>query len=148
MSKVPRRELADAIKNAVGRTYRKRKFAVSYELQLNSRREAKVLRADVFTMTAKKEVVIVEVKTCRADYKADKKLLGYLGYCNKLYIACPDALAQELKTEVDKRIGLISYPSMSIIKPARAQMLDPEVLDKLLIRLVFRKSDLSRRKNS
>jgi hypothetical protein len=61
-------------------------------------------RADVLGMTTKNEIIIVEVKSCAADWKTDKKWKDYLPFCNKFYFCVDDdfyssAAGQEMVAE-------------------------------------------------
>ncbi|WP_132544545.1 MmcB family DNA repair protein [Rhodovulum euryhalinum] len=45
------------------------------------------LRVDVMALGPKGEIWIVECKSCRADYAADRKWQGYLGWCDRFFWA-------------------------------------------------------------
>ncbi|MRX51305.1 MmcB family DNA repair protein [Paracoccus sp. S-4012] len=45
------------------------------------------LRVDVMALTASGEVWIVECKSCRADFTADRKWQGYLEWCDRFFWA-------------------------------------------------------------
>jgi hypothetical protein len=45
------------------------------------------LRVDVIALGARSEVWIVEVKSCRADFTADRKWPGYLAWCDRFFWA-------------------------------------------------------------
>lgn len=46
-------------------------------------------RADVVCVNLKGEIIIVEVKSCRADFVSDHKYHEYLPHCHKMYILVP-----------------------------------------------------------
>ena len=46
-------------------------------------------RVDVIAVNGAGETVIVEIKTCTADYRADRKWSEYLDYCDVFYFAVP-----------------------------------------------------------
>ena len=46
-------------------------------------------RVDVIAVNGAGETVIVEIKTCTADYRADRKWSEYLDYCDVFYLAVP-----------------------------------------------------------
>ncbi len=46
-------------------------------------------RVDVIAVNGVGEIVIVEIKTCTADYRADRKWSEYLEYCDAFYFAVP-----------------------------------------------------------
>lgn len=45
------------------------------------------LRVDVMALTAQGEIWIVECKSCRADFTADRKWQGYLQWCDRFFWA-------------------------------------------------------------
>ena len=45
------------------------------------------LRVDVVSVTPKGEIWVVECKSCRADFSADRKWQGYLDYCDRFFWA-------------------------------------------------------------
>jgi hypothetical protein len=46
-------------------------------------------RVDVIGVNGAGETVIVEIKTCTADYRADRKWAEYLEFCDLFYFAVP-----------------------------------------------------------
>ncbi len=46
-------------------------------------------RVDVIAMNAKGEIVIVEIKSSLADFRADQKWPEYLDYCDRFFFAAP-----------------------------------------------------------
>jgi len=46
-------------------------------------------RADVFGMTGRGALIIVEIKTSLADFRADQKWPEYESYCDQFYFAVP-----------------------------------------------------------
>jgi len=146
-----RKETAAEITASVAKYYTKRRYCVSTEIGLRSRREG-MLRADILALNMKREIIIIEVKSSVADFRADSKYEFYLDYCNKMYIACMPDVALKIKDSVNKQVGLmVMEPRPRIIKHARYQDLDDDLRLQILTRLVFRKSDFNRykkRKNS
>ena len=57
-------------------------FASLQEFPLRARR-----RADVIALHASGEIVIVEVKSGRADFQADRKWPDYLEFCDRFFFA-------------------------------------------------------------
>src|SRR5262249_57326356 len=61
-------------------------FAALAEFPLKARR-----RADVIALNAQGEIVIVEVKSGRADFQSDRKWPEYLEFCDRFFFAvAPD----------------------------------------------------------
>jgi hypothetical protein len=64
------------------------------------------MRADIIAINKiNNEIVIVEVKSCRDDFIADKKYKHYLNYCNKMYFAIDGDYIS--KHEIPSEIGII-----------------------------------------
>jgi hypothetical protein len=59
-------------------------YATLTEFPLTSGR-----RVDVIGVTGAGETAIVEIKTCTADYRADRKWSEYLEFCDLFYFAVP-----------------------------------------------------------
>lgn len=53
-------------------------------------------RADVAALSRTGEIVIVEIKTSIADFRADGKWPEYLEYCDAYYFAVPEAFPREV----------------------------------------------------
>lgn len=66
-------------------------FASVVEMPLKGR-----LRADVMALGAKGEVWIVECKSSRADFQADRKWQGYLEWCDRYFWAVDTGFPQEV----------------------------------------------------
>jgi hypothetical protein len=54
------------------------------------------LRVDVIALGPKGDVWIVECKSCRADFAADRKWRGYLGWCDRFFWAVDAAFPADL----------------------------------------------------
>ncbi|HEX6142740.1 MAG TPA: MmcB family DNA repair protein [Geminicoccaceae bacterium] len=61
-------------------------------------------RADLVALDRTGELVIVEVKSCRADFLADRKWPDYLDFCDRFYFAVGIGFPLELLPEAE---GLI-----------------------------------------
>ena len=53
-------------------------------------------RADVVALDGQGTIAIVEVKSSRADYRADAKWQAYLDFCDRFYFAVPPDFPREL----------------------------------------------------
>lgn len=141
--------LSDVIKRAIAKRFKKKRRAVYYELGLNAGGR---LRADVLALAMNGHVVIVEVKSSVADFRTDKKMAGYLDYCNQFYLAMPKPVYLKVKDKIDiPRAGvfIMSEDGAKIIKVLRSKNceLDDEIVHSLAIRAAFRNSDTNNRKN-
>ena len=65
---------------------------------------ARGLRVDVMSLGPKGEIWIVECKSCRADFTADRKWQGYLDWCDRYFWAVDCDFPSELLPE---KTGLI-----------------------------------------
>lgn len=54
------------------------------------------LRVDVISITPKGEIWVVECKSCRADYVADRKWQGYLDFCDRFFWAVDAGFPEEM----------------------------------------------------
>ncbi|HRO13663.1 MAG TPA: MmcB family DNA repair protein [Paracoccus sp. (in: a-proteobacteria)] len=57
------------------------------------------LRVDVISVTPQGEIWIVECKSCRADFNADRKWQGYLEFCDRFFWAIGADFPAELLPE-------------------------------------------------
>jgi hypothetical protein len=61
-------------------------------------------RADVFALSDRGEAVIVEIKSCIEDFRADQKWPEYQPWCDRFYFAVSESFPREL---VPEECGLI-----------------------------------------
>ncbi|MBK5933206.1 MmcB family DNA repair protein [Rhodovulum imhoffii] len=54
------------------------------------------LRVDVMALGPRGELWVVECKSCRADFKADRKWCGYLEWCDRFFWAVDDQFSTDL----------------------------------------------------
>ena len=79
------------IARGVSRLMRSYGFAPVEEMPLGGK-----LRADVMAIGPKGEVWIMECKSCRADYRADRKWQFYLDYCDRFFWAVETGFPAEI----------------------------------------------------
>lgn len=60
---------------------------------------ARGLRVDLISIGPRGEIWIVECKSCRADFRADRKWQGYLDWCDRYFWAVDGAFPQDLLPE-------------------------------------------------
>lgn len=89
-----RAQIAAALKEAANSYFRYIGFSCFNELGLVAwgRR-----RADMIGVRLSGELVLVEVKSSVADWKADKKYLDYLPFCNKFYWCMTEDVFKKLE---------------------------------------------------
>jgi hypothetical protein len=141
--------LSDVIKRTIAKRFKRKRRAVYFELGLNRKGQ---LRADVFVLAMNGHVVVVEVKSSVADFRADKKMAGYLDYCNQFYLAVPESVYAKIQnrfTPAGAGVFILSDDGKSIVKvkAARNRDLDEDVVFNLAVRAAFRNSDTNNRKN-
>jgi hypothetical protein len=61
-------------------------------------------RADIFALSDRGEAVIVEIKSCIEDFRADQKWPEYQPWCDRFYFAVSESFPREL---VPEECGLI-----------------------------------------
>jgi len=69
-------------------------FASVTELTLASGR-----RADIVGLGANGDIWIVEIKSCLADFRADRKWPGYRDFCDRFFFAVPTDFPHEILPE-------------------------------------------------
>ena len=96
----------------VSRALVQRGWAVLAEVTLANGR-----RADVMALDGAGTIAIVEVKSCLADFRSDRKWTEYRDYCDQLYFAVPEDFPVEL---IPDSCGLIAADPFGaeIVRPA------------------------------
>jgi hypothetical protein len=84
-------EMALAIARGTRRLLRNLRFSTLTELPLASGH-----RADIVALAADGTVLIIEIKSSLADFRADTKWPNYRDYCDRLYFAISDNLSPEI----------------------------------------------------
>lgn len=143
-----RTEIANNIKKTVAKRFKKKMRAVFFEMGVN---KGGKLRADVLALAMNGHIVIVEVKSSVSDFRTDKKMSGYLPYCQQFYLAVTAKVYAKIKDEIIDGAGvmILSADGTHVNKVTRAKnrKLDPDISYNLAIRAAFRNSDTNNRKN-
>lgn len=84
-------DMALALQRGVGRLFRAHGHAVVSEFALPSGR-----RADIVALGPAGEILIVEIKSSIADFRADHKWLDYAPFCDRLYFASHAGVPAEI----------------------------------------------------
>jgi hypothetical protein len=87
-------------------------FAALQEFPLRVRR-----RADVIALHGSGEIVIVEVKSGRADFQSDRKWPEYLEFCDRFFFAVEPDFPQAI-LPVDCGLIVADAPGGAILRPA------------------------------
>ena len=131
------------ITEAVVRYWISKRYSCHIELGLVKRGN---LRADVFCLNTKSDIVITEVKSCWQDFKTDKKWFKYRPFCMRMYFAIDEALFASHGTKILEAIegfycGLIVIDATGNaavrLKTSRMKMKN-EVLARMLIKCAWR----------
>jgi hypothetical protein len=93
------RDIAQTICRGVGRALAQRGFATLAEVPLADGR-----RADILALGHDGTLVVVEIKSSVADFRADRKWPEYRQWCDKLYFAVAEGFPMEL---IPAECGLI-----------------------------------------
>lgn len=104
------------------------------------------LRADVFCLNTKCDIVITEVKSCWQDFKTDKKWHRYLPFCMRMYFAIDESLFLTHGTQIlaaisEHRCGLIvvdQFGGASVRSNAKRAAMKNDVIAKMLIKCAWR----------
>lgn len=101
-------------------------------------------RVDVCGVNLYGYIVVCEVKSGMADYRADKKMHEYLPYCNKMYVAFPHTMkiTEEIKREItSKGIGIMVLETNGLIRVrarAKHRLIQIKERDEVMWRMVWR----------
>jgi hypothetical protein len=87
-------DMALAIARGTRRLLRNLHFSTLMELPLASGR-----RADIVALASDGTILIVEIKSSLADFRADQKWPDYRAHCDRLYFAISDNLAPAIMPE-------------------------------------------------
>lgn len=104
------------------------------------------LRADVFCLNTKSDIVITEVKSCWQDFKTDSKWQNYLPYCMRMYFAVDELLYASHGEKIIAQIkelgcGLMVINNMGtcrVVSNARRTQMENKILAKMLIKCAWR----------
>ncbi|HZA66629.1 MAG TPA: MmcB family DNA repair protein [Geminicoccaceae bacterium] len=116
------------ILRGVGRALADADQAVLGELALGNGR-----RADLVAIDRAGTIILVEVKSCRADFVADRKWQEYLEYCDRFYFAVGNDFPRDLLPPGE---GLIVADRFGgeIVREAPIRALGPARRKAMLIR--------------
>ena len=106
-------------------------------------------RADVLAVTLRPNIVLYEIKSCKADFTTDTKYLKYLRFCNKFYFVCPVKLVPLIKESTEGTgIGIMALgPAGYLHVKVRAKWrpVDPDILLKILARMAWREATYNKK---
>lgn len=90
------------------------------------------LRADIVCLGGSGEVLIVEIKSSLADFRADQKWTGYLDHCDRFFFAISEDFPQNLLPRMCGLIIADAYDA-EIIRPAKENHLPAATRKSMLL---------------
>lgn len=143
-----RRDTALALKTAGAMHFSKRGYAVNEEVGLLRRGR---LRADLFCLSFK-NTVIVEVKSCWADFKADndaEKWQSYLPYSNQFYFLTTQKVAHKIATEVGPGVGVMflnpKTGHLKVLQKSKKRKVEDSINVNMIYRCAYRGAKWTKR---
>jgi hypothetical protein len=149
--KATRKEIADALKQAVAWAFFRYRFSIAFEVGVQA---WGARRADVIGSKISGEIVLIEVKSSVADFRSDTKWHEYLKYTDRMYLAFTLDVAKkinanaELMARIPKTVGVMVLGDdgyMKTVKKATRTPVAPDIRLSILARLAWRNGDLSKR---
>lgn len=128
-------QTAVMIARGVRRLLRARGFSSLTELSLTDGR-----RADIIAVNQDGEVVIVEVKSCAADFRADRKWRDYVAYCDRLYFAISEHTPADLMP-VEAGLIVADPYGAEVLREAELKRMAPGSRRALLLRFAVAAAD-------
>lgn len=113
------RDIAQTICRGVARALAQRGYATLAEVPLADGR-----RADILALGRDGTLVVVEIKSSVADFRADRKWPEYRQWCDRLYFAVAEGFPTEL---IPEECGLMLADAFgaAILRESPSQKLDP-----------------------
>jgi hypothetical protein len=121
-------DIALSVCRGTRRLLRNLRFSTLTELPLASGR-----RADVVALASDATLVIVEVKSSIADFRADCKWTDYRAHCDRLYFAIPDGMPAAIMPE-DTGLIVADEFGAAILREAPEHRLAPATRRAMLMR--------------
>jgi hypothetical protein len=128
-------ETAAGIARGVRRLFRARGFSTVTELPLLDGR-----RADLVALNGEGALVIVEIKSSVADFRADRKWRDYAAHCDQLYFAIPAEIPSEIMPE-DAGLIVADPYGAEILREARPRTMAPATRRAVLLRFAQAAAD-------
>ncbi len=124
-------ETAQEIARGVRRLLRARGYASVTELELLDGR-----RADVVALAADGGLLIVEIKSSVADFRADQKWRDYAAHCDRLYFAISDAMPREIMP-IEAGLIVADRYGAEILREAEPRTLAASTRRAMMLRFAF-----------
>jgi hypothetical protein len=121
-------ETAVRVARGTRRFLRRLGFSSVQELALPSG-----LRADIVALGGDGKILIVEIKSSVADFRADQKWTGYRDHCDRFFFAVPEDFPQNLLPSTAGLIVADAYGA-EMISPAEEHRLPAATRKAMLLR--------------
>jgi hypothetical protein len=128
-------EAALGIARGVRRLLRAQGLSTVTELGLSDGR-----RADIVALAGDGTILIVEVKSCVADFRADRKWRDYAAHCDRLYFAISDATPAAIMPE-EAGLILADRFGAAILRDPEPHPLAPATRRAMLLRFACAAAD-------
>lgn len=147
-----RTEVAEGLRKAAIGYFCKKRYAGVVEIGV---KRWGARRADLVFINHRGEIIIGEVKSCIADYRADSKMHEYLPHCNRLYLVIRNKEWARIKLKeypIPDGVGVLVLEPGSglcrVLKKAKFRMLDKDVQLEMFIRMAWASAPHSRKKGT
>ena len=128
-------DVAQKIARGVRRLLRAKGFASVTELPLLHGR-----RADIVALHPDGALLIVEIKSSIADFRADHKWRDYAAHCDRLYFAIPDEMPAEIMPE-DAGLIVADHWGAEIVREAELRAIPPATRRAVMLRFAIAAAD-------
>jgi len=128
-------DVAQKIARGVRRLLRAKGFASVTELPLLHGR-----RADIVALHPDGALLIVEIKSSIADFRADHKWRDYAAHCDRLYFAIPDEMPAEIMPE-DAGLIVADHWGAEIVREAELRAIAPATRRAVMLRFAIAAAD-------
>lgn len=141
MTKENRKEITKRLEHAAVHYLAKKWFSIYREIGVAKRGR---LRVDLLAMNTKRYLMVIEQKSCWADYLTDTKWINYLPFSNKMYFLIPESLwlskGKKIKKEVKSHgVGvMVCSDKIRVTVKAKHREVDPDTLLYLLTKMSWK----------
>ena len=97
-------------------------------------------RADVVAINAQSQILIVEIKSSVADFRADHKWRDYRVHCDRLYFAIPQEVPQAIMPEEEGLIVADAFGAL-VVREASPRTIAPATRRAVLLRFAQASAD-------
>lgn len=116
-----RKEKAEALKITAAMYMSKRDFWPAFEVQINMN-----LRADLVCVSRDYKIIIIEIKSSKADFKSDKKWESYLPFCDEFYFCSDFETIKYIREQIEAE-----HPEIGFFYTSHIDHIYPDGLNKL-----------------